>query len=142
MERAREHAGAAGATGSTAQKNATEGGDGDENLFAESAGGDEEGGDEGGRAGAGAGPEAVSVSVSGSGSMVVAEGIRSLIRATWEDVKDWCDEEAEARVRRKDAQVGQSIKVVQVVVPFASGVLSSHPCLFRLFFYLRVFYIA
>lgn len=36
----------------------------------------------------------------------VAERIRSLIRATWEDVKDWCDEEAEARVRRKDSQVG------------------------------------
>lgn len=35
----------------------------------------------------------------------VAEGIRSLIRATWEDVKEWCDEEAEARVRRKDSQV-------------------------------------
>lgn len=34
-----------------------------------------------------------------------AEGIRALIRATWEDVKEWCDEEAEARVRRKDSQV-------------------------------------
>lgn len=43
---------------------------------------------------------------------LVAEGIRSLIRATWEDVKGWCDEEAEARVRRKDSQVrkiGQGI---------------------------------
>lgn len=38
----------------------------------------------------------------------VVEGIRSLIRATWEDVKEWCDEEAEARVRRKDSQVRKS----------------------------------
>lgn len=35
-----------------------------------------------------------------------AEGIRSLLRATWEVVKEWCDEEAEARVKRKDSQVG------------------------------------
>lgn len=41
----------------------------------------------------------------GSEKSAVAEGIRSLIRATWEDVKEWCDEEAEARVRRKDSQV-------------------------------------
>ena len=40
-----------------------------------------------------------------SGRATVAEGIRSLIRATWENVKEWCDEEAEARVRRKDSQV-------------------------------------
>lgn len=39
----------------------------------------------------------------------VAEGIRSLILATWEDVKEWCDEEAEARVRRKDSQVWISV---------------------------------
>lgn len=63
----------------------------DENVFASGGGGGE--GGEGRGAGA------------GSGSSSVAEGIRSLIRATWEDVKEWCDEEAEARVRRKDAQV-------------------------------------
>lgn len=101
MERAQEHARSTGAIDSAPQKNADEGED--ENVFAASGGGDGEGGDSGGGAGAGAraGPEARS----GSGSMLVAEGIRSLIRATWEEVKDWCDEEAEARVRRKDAQV-------------------------------------
>lgn len=101
MERAREHAQApGGTTGSPPKEDADEGegagGADEENVFASSDGGDQERGDSSG-GGAGAG--------GGAGSMSVAEGIRSLIRATWEDVKDWCDEEAEARVRRKDAQV-------------------------------------
>lgn len=99
MERAREHSHAAGTAGPTPKKNTAGGGVEDENEFTTRGGGDKKGGDKGG--GAKAGPEAAST----SGSMLVAEGIRSLIRATWEDVKDWCDEEAEARVRRKDAQV-------------------------------------
>lgn len=105
MERAREHAHAAAAAAAPgARLEKSGGGNGDEgaesgdgaNVF--SGGGgveDGDGGGGGGNGGAGA----------GAGSGVVAEGIRSLIRATWEDVKDWCDEEAEARVRRKDAQV-------------------------------------
>lgn len=105
MGRAQEHAHAGtGTISSPLQRNADLGEDGsggavaggDENAFA-SGGGDEGGGGSGGGSGGGAG--------AGAGSMSVAEGIRSLIRATWEDVKDWCDEEAEARVRRKDAQV-------------------------------------
>lgn len=73
------------------------------------------GGDDGGLAGGGGEKGGGGKGQSGSkggggvgaglGSGLVADGIRSLIRATWEDVKDWCDEEAEARVRRKDAQV-------------------------------------
>lgn len=121
MERAREHAHAAGTTGSTPQKSTDE--EEDENVFAASGEGDEEGDDiSGGGAAA------------GSGSMVVVEGIRSLIRATWEDVKDWCDEEAEARVRRKDAQVRVCHNCLfqgSLFPPF-SGMLASHPCL-RLF---------
>lgn len=45
----------------------------------------------------------------------VAKGIRSLVRATWEDVKEWCDEEAEARVRRKDSQVRYYSKTQQML---------------------------
>lgn len=46
------------------------------------------------------------------GKASVADGIRSLIRATWEEVKGWCDEEAEARVRRKDSQVGYAQRML------------------------------
>lgn len=107
VERAREHAHttATASSSSPLQKNGddregesgTVGGD-DDDVFA--SGGGEEGGGDGGRGGRKGGGVGV-----GLGSVLVAEGIRSLIRATWEDVKDWCDEEAEARVRRKDAQV-------------------------------------
>eukprot|EP00903_Cladosiphon_okamuranus_P021842 g20083.t1 len=107
IERAREHAHAAGTAGSTVRKITDE--EKHENVFAASGGADGEGDDSsgGGGAAAGCGPG------SGPGSMVVAEGIRSLIRATWEDVKDWCDEEAEARVRRKDAQVRDRLLAVE-----------------------------
>ncbi len=96
MERAREHAHtAAAAPGAPLEK---------------SGGGDDDGGAGSGTVGDGAnvlsgGDGGGGNGGAGAGAAVVAEGIRSLIRATWEDVKDWCDEEAEARVRRKDAQV-------------------------------------
>lgn len=107
MERAREHVRGSG-NSFPPQKGVDVD---DENVFARSGGGDGGGGGEGGEGrGAGAG--------SGSSSSV-AEGIRSLIRATWEDVKEWCDEEAEARVRRKDAQVrcvgGLSLTYIETV---------------------------
>lgn len=87
MERAREHVGLVGGSFSNRF------GDGEEEVV---------GGGSGGADGSGGGSEGGG---RGRGDGLVAEGIRSLIRATWEDVKAWCDEEAEARVRRKDSQV-------------------------------------
>ncbi|CAB1097649.1 unnamed protein product [Ectocarpus sp. CCAP 1310/34] len=98
VERAREHVRGGGGSSHPPQKGVDVD---DENVFASGGGGSGEGGE--GR-GAGEG--------SGSSSSV-AEGIRSLIRATWEDVKEWCDEEAEARVRRKDAQVRDRLLAVE-----------------------------
>lgn len=106
MERAREnvHIEATTTTDSPLQKSSvdreeeSETVSGDDSGFA--GGGGEEGGGEEGRSNSKEGGVEASL-----GSELVADGIRSLIRATWEDVKDWCDEEAEARVRRKDAQV-------------------------------------
>lgn len=83
IERAREHVAAA----------VDDGGDLDNGNNAEERGTVDGGGK---REGGGEGKEHV---------VPIAEGIRSLIRATWEVVKEWCDEEAEARVRRKDSQV-------------------------------------
>lgn len=106
MERAREHIDTATTTTTSSplgkigvdREDESETVGGDVSVFAN--GEDEEGGDDGGRSERKGGGVGV-----GSGSELVADGIRSLIRATWEHVKDWCDEEAEARVRRKDAQV-------------------------------------
>ncbi|CAM9116457.1 unnamed protein product [Scytosiphon promiscuus] len=112
MERAREYIAAGGggkANGAHPRKDIDSERDGtskkiggdDDSAFA--GGGD--GGD--GRRSAGIGEG------SGSAPSSVPDGIRSLIRATWEDVKDWCDEEAEARVRRKDAQVRDRLRAVE-----------------------------
>ncbi|CAM9571206.1 unnamed protein product [Choristocarpus tenellus] len=63
----------------------------------------------------------------------IARKIRALIRATWEDVTAWCDEEAQARVRRKDTQVRERLLAVErhrealVAVLRDSGVTSSSP---------------
>ncbi|CAM9417280.1 unnamed protein product [Ectocarpus sp. 6 AP-2014] len=100
MERAREHV-RGGGNSFPPQKGVDVD---DENVFASGGGGG--GGGGGGEGGEGRGAGA------GSGSSV-AEGIRSLIRATWEDVKEWCDEEAEARVRRKDTQVRDRLLAVE-----------------------------
>ena len=99
MERAREHAGLVEGGGLSSRRRG-----GEEERDAAGGEGRVEGGGgggEGGGGGGGSGGDGDGDEVGGS----VAEGIRSLIRATWEDVKAWCDEEAEARVRRKDAQV-------------------------------------
>lgn len=58
---------------------------------------------------------------------LVAERIRSLIRATWEDVKDWCDQEAEARVRRKDSQVGHRRWLVPEFIQYPARPVQ-YPC--------------
>eukprot|EP00904_Undaria_pinnatifida_P000976 jgi/Undpi1/1087/HiC_scaffold_10.g04550.m1 len=95
MERAREHVGLVGGSFSNRF------GDGEEEVV---------GGGSGGADGSGGGSEGGG---RGRGDGLVAEGIRSLIRATWEDVKAWCDEEAEARVRRKDSQVRDRLLAVE-----------------------------
>ncbi|CAM9598951.1 unnamed protein product [Ectocarpus fasciculatus] len=102
MERAREHA-RGGGNYFPPQKQGVD--VDDENVFASGGGGGGGGGGDDGGEGRGAG--------AGRGSSSMAEGIRSLIRATWEDVKEWCDEEAEARVRRKDAQVRDRLLAVE-----------------------------
>lgn len=105
MERAREHVGLVEGNGLSRR-----GGEEEKDVAGwegrvDGGGG---GGEGGGGGGGGDGDE-----VGGS----VAEGIRSLIRATWEDVKAWCDEEAEARVRRKDAQV--SVDFIYIYFPLS-----------------------
>ncbi|CAM9833873.1 unnamed protein product [Discosporangium mesarthrocarpum] len=65
---------------------------------------------QGGVGGAGGSGESGS---GGGGREGPAEGIRALIRVTWEEVKAWCDEEAQARIRRKDTQVRERLRAVE-----------------------------
>lgn len=127
MERAREHIRTATTTTTTSsplQKNGVDREDESETVGGEDSGFASVGGEEGGGDGDRSKLEGGVVGA-GMGSERVADGIRSLIRATWEDVKDWCDEEAEARVRRKDAQVSHTHLFFSVA---PRDTLVSHEC--------------